>query len=342
MTELLVERGGMCATIQDLGRCGYRAWGVAVGGAIDRQSARAANLLVGNPPNSPLVEITWHGTAVEWSAPTLVAVCGADLRGTVRGDPFPLDRPVIVPPKVLLQFRGSQRGNFAYLAMAGGLEVPRVLGGHGTHLQAGFGGWQGRALQAGDRIPIGTLGVLNRAIAEVLEVHEGTAGLRYGDWGAGRSFDHWQAADLPLRVLRGCHFEWLTAASRGEFFTEYFRLTPECNRIGYRLDGPSLKYSSECQLASLPTIPGTIQLPPGGSPIVLMADAAPTGGYPQIGYVISADIPRLAQVRIGQRLTFQEVTWEEARQAAASTEQDLDRLALAIGWRLARRGTRSL
>lgn len=295
--EIKVIRSGMLTTVQDLGRPGHRAAGVPLGGAMDVFALRVANQLVGNAEDAAVLECTLLGPELGFGADTVIAVGGADFEGLAAWQP----RLVRAGERVKLgAVRSGCRG---YLAVAGGIDVSVVLGSRSTYLRAGFGGFEGRALRDGDR----------------LKVPDVTRHLT----------NHWRidARILPgysaaptVRVVRGAQLDEFG----GALFAAEFRILPQSDRMGIRLGGDKLtRIGGAAELVSSAVAPGTVQVPPDGQPIVLMADAQTLGGYPQAAQVISVDLPLMAQLRPGDRVKFAEVTLEEAHQLAFVREHVL-------------------
>jgi len=308
-----VIKPGALTTVQDLGRHGRQHHGIPAGGAMDRQAARVANLLLGNDENDPLLEVTLTGPEVRFLRDTWIAVTGAEVDGV------PGWRPWHVTAGQLVSFAVLSRGARTYVAFAGGLEIARVLGGAGTLLRAGVGGWNGRALKAGDRLA---------ARPAVLE----TA----GNWSVAGGFNAATGTDVIVRFVRGPQWEWFAAASRRTFLAKLFKVTAQSDRMGLRMDGPALRLDKAHELASEGVGFGSIQVPPDGKPIVLMADRQTIGGYPKIGHVIAVDLPRLAQARTGNQVRFQEVTLAEAQAFYLEQEHSLALLAAGLRGKLKR------
>jgi antagonist of KipI len=294
--EMTIVRAGQYTTVQDLGRSGWRAAGVPLGGAMDPFALRIANLLVGNPENAAALEFTLAGPELAFSADTVVALAGAECDG------LPALQSVKVRAGERIALGGCRRGSRGYLAVAGGIAIALVLGGRGTYLRAGFGGWEGRLLRDGDVLPV------TPAAREV--------------------GDHWRvdARVLPaysaaptVRVVRGAQ-----CAEFGRAFWENeFRVAPQSDRMGLRLQGPKLERADADDLLSSAVAPGTVQVPPDGQPIVLMADAQTIGGYPQIAHVVTVDLPLLAQLRAGDAVRFADVTLDEAQRLLLARERML-------------------
>lgn len=331
MKPIHIERAGICSTLQDLGRPDGGRWGVPWGGAMDRVAHRLASLLVGNPPNLATIEMTVVGDTLQFPEETLIAWTGAELGGVLefqgRSSPLPTERPVVVRAGVRLRLgTAAPRGCRGYLAVAGGFAVAEVLGSQSTSLRSGWGGWQGRALRAGDQLPRGSASEYSRQIQARL----GSCGdelFRSVPWFY-RPLPIAEQAAITLRVVRGKHWSALQPASQKLFFSE-FQVTPQSDRMGYRLAGEALTFAAEIQeLKSGGTVRGTLQLPLGSDqPLLLMADGAPTGGYPELAHVIAADWALAGQLAPGTAVYFREVDLVEAHLRLKEQEQGLRLIA---------------
>lgn len=308
-----VIKPGALTTVQDLGRPGRQHQGIPVGGAMDRQAARVANLLLGNDENAPLLEATLAGPELKFLRDTWIAVTGADVRDV------PGWRPWRVTAGQVVSLAELTRGACAYLAVSGGLEIARVLGGAGTLLRAGVGGWNGRALQAGD----------------ILAARPGTLETT-GNWSASAEFKAATGGDVLVRFLRGPQWTWFAPASRRTFLAKTYKITVKSDRMGLRLDGPALRLEETHELASEGVGFGSIQVPRDGQPIVLMADRQTIGGYPKIGHVIAVDLPRLAQARAGDIVRFKEISLGEAQALYLEKENSLTMLGMGVRAKLRR------
>ncbi|MES2437684.1 MAG: 5-oxoprolinase subunit PxpB [Verrucomicrobiota bacterium] len=286
----VIQPGGL-TTVQDLGRPGHESSGVSPGGAADPHSLRLANLMVGNPENAAGLEICVSGPVLKFHVDTVVAL--------VSGS----GKPRRVKEGETVDFSKLPHGVRACLAIAGGIRVPEILGSMATDVRAGFGGHQGRALRAGDRLEIGEPGYIPPP----------------GGWQVGRPE---RAAGIELRFLPGVQESWFSAEASRRFRTEIYQLTPKSDRMGARLAGPPLEPAAPREMVSQPVACGSVQVPPDGQPIVLLAERQTIGGYPQIGHVISADLPKLARAWPGTPVRFREVTWEEARKSRREEERD--------------------
>ncbi len=294
--EIKIIRAGQFTTLQDLGRRGFRAAGVPWSGAMDEFALRTANLLVGNAPDAVALEFAYTGPELEFSADAIVATTGAECEGLA---PW---RPRLVRAGETLKLGPCRKGCYGYLAVSGGFEVRRVLGSGSTYVRAAIGGNGGRALRDGD-----VLQAAGGAFA--LDEH----------WSLdGRILPDYSAAPT-LRVIRGRQAgEFGTA-----FWREEFTVLAQSDRMGLRLGGAKIERSDAEDLLSSAVGPGTIQVPPDGQPIVLMADAQTLGGYPQIGHVIRVDLPVAAQLRPGDKVRFAETTVDEAHRLWLARERAL-------------------
>ncbi|HTT56518.1 MAG TPA: biotin-dependent carboxyltransferase family protein [Opitutaceae bacterium] len=320
MSRIHVLAPGQLTTVQDLGRPGWQRHGVTPGGALDAWALRLANALVGNAEGAAGLELTLTGPTLRFLAEALIAVTGADFQVTVNGRRLPAWRPVRLAAGTEVVLGAALAGSRGYLAVAGGIAVPRVLGGRGTHLAAGFGGLAGRALRAGDVLKNGPPSVWARRLAAALAVP------------GAFSFPRWEisaearppAGTAPaIRLVRGPQWDWFSAEARERFLRERFTVTARSDRMGLRLAGPALADGGLPEMVSEGVATGAIQVPPDGQPIVLLADRQTIGGYPKIAHVASVDLSALAQVRPGDTVGFQEITVAEAQQRLLAAERQI-------------------
>ena len=329
-----VVTGGLQTTVQDLGRPSHQHQGIPGGGAMDRMAMRVGNLLVGNGTQAAVLEATLIGPTLTFANETLIAVTGADLEAAVGATSIPAWHPTLVPAGATLRFGRALRGCRAYVAVAGGIDVPLVFGSRSTYLRADFGGLEGRALRAGDQLAVGETPELSRRIAASLRA--GNATTVVARWGAGISIRTPCSEDAVVRVIRGAHTDLLNKTSLEAFVGSRFRVSASSDRMGYRLDGVTLSLRATTELLSEGVAFGTVQLPPGGAPIVLMADRQTTGGYPRIGEVASVDLGLVAQLKPGDQLRFRFISLEEAQELYLAWEHDLRQAELAIPFHLSR------
>jgi biotin-dependent carboxylase-like uncharacterized protein len=295
---------GALTTIQDLGRFGFGRLGVSPGGAADTLALRVGNLLAGNAPGAAAIEVTLLGPRLRFHAAACVAIAGADLGPRLDGRPLAMHAALAVPAGGELSFAGGAQGVRAYVAVAGGLDVPPALGSAATDLRGGFGGLAGRALLAGDRLAIGSRGGRPRDLRE-------------------NARQALLARRTTLRVTRGAHAERFSPAALQRLGEEVWVMRPDSDRMGVRLSGSPLELRQPFELLSEGVGPGAVQVPPGGLPILLGVDHPATGGYPQIAHVIAADLPSLAQLRPPSEVRFDWVDQRTARAALGELEAAL-------------------
>jgi 5-oxoprolinase (ATP-hydrolysing) subunit C len=311
------------ATVQDLGREGALRWGVGSSGAMDPLALAAGNILLGNDEGAAGIEVPVFPFRVRFDTDAAFAVTGADV--DARLDELPLlpwsavqARAGQVLHMSLPRRNSAWPASRAYVCLAGGVDVPTVLGSRSTQMRGAFGGLDGRALRQGDRLPTGAterdgsadgLGLIPPALALPL-----------------------QADGLPaMRVLPAAEYTHYTEASRASFWAEAWKITAQSDRYGYRLDGRPLEAVAAIEMRSHGIVPGVIQVPPGGQPIVQMRDAQPSGGYPKLGTVIEADLWRLGQAPVGSRVRFIKCDWDTALVALAETQRWLGEARRLVG-----------
>lgn len=313
-----VLAAGLQVTVQDRGRHGFRHLGVGSAGALDPYSHAVANLLVGNAGDAAVLEMVLAGPSLRFERAARIALCGATTEARVGATVLPQWRPVDLPAGSELHVGRCTAGARAYLAIAGGWSVPEVLGSASTDLRGGFGGTRGRALAVGDVLPVGPA---PRPDASVV---------RAAPWWIAPEPDLDFTIPAVVRVLPGHE----ATAPADALCAGPWRVAAASNRQGLRLEGAVLALDpatrSTAPHISEPVAPGTVQLPPDGRPIVLLADAQSHGGYPRIGHVAACDFPRLAQLRPGDPLRFTPCTAGEAWNLRRDQASRLARIALAI------------
>jgi antagonist of KipI len=333
--SLRVLRTGALATVQDLGRRGLQHLGIVPGGAMDPVSHRVANALVGNHAEAATLEIALSGPELAFGCDALVALHGARFAAEVDGTPLPQSRPVLVRAGARLRIARAEAGCFGYLAVAGGIDVQPVLGSRSTYLAGGFGGWRGRLLERDAILPFApdAPALAAARFARATRRRRSIAAGRFDTVG-------WFAppATLPehdapvVRTVEGVHAGLFVETARAAFFGERWRIAPDSNRMGFRLLGPRLELAAPTEILSQATCLGTVQVPPAGQPIVLMADHQTTGGYPKIAEAIAADAPMLAQLAPGASLRFAAATLPEADAAREALCSRVDTLVQHILW----------
>lgn len=320
-----IESSAALASVQDAGRLGALHWGVGTSGAMDAMSLAAGNLLLGNAEGDAAVELQVFPYQVRFIEDCAFALTGADTGALLDGRPvLPWWRTAARAGQVLklgLPRRGPWPACRAYLCLAGGVQVPPVLGSRSTQLRGAFGGHEGRTLRLGDRLRAGRpgrgsgddetgFGLVPPAVAMPLHADGVTA----------------------VRVLPAAEYGLYTPAAQEAFWSQLWRISPQSDRYGYRLSGAlPLQPRAPIEMRSHGIVPGVIQVPPGGQPIIQMRDAQPSGGYPKMGTVIEADLWRLGQAPIGSRIRFVSVDWAQAVQARDANRRWLDEAARLVG-----------
>jgi biotin-dependent carboxylase-like uncharacterized protein len=320
MIEIVSESA--LATVQDLGRTGALGFGVGTSGAMDALALAAGNLLLGNAAGDAAIEAQIFPFQVRFEVSCAFALTGADCAARLD------DRPLLpwwcgeaAPGQTLrlgLPQTGAWRGSRAYLCVAGGIDVPVVLGSRSTQLRGAFGGHEGRALRRGDRLRVGAPG-------------QGARPSGFGVVPPALTLPPAQDGVPALRVLPAAEYECYPPPAQAAFWSGPWRITPQSDRYGFRLSGPALEPIAPIELRSHGIVPGVIQVPPGGQPIVQMRDAQPSGGYPKIGTIIEADLWRLGQAPIGSHVRFVQCTWDEALAAGEDIEGWLAQLRRLVG-----------
>lgn len=304
--SLLVERCGPLVTVQDVGRFGYQRFGVTPAGPMDPWAWRLAVRLVGAAGNDAGLELGPGGLVLRVEAErTRLAFAGAERPLAVDGRPFPWWSVLGLVRSQRVEIGPALRGVWSYVAIAGGLGLSPVMGSLATHTLTRLGGLEGRALRAGDRLPL-TDSEIGAGLPDLTLAAPPTE------------------PEGPIRVVLGPQEAWFGKAGIATLLEGTWRVSPRSDRMGYRLEGPRIEHARSPNIVSDGIVMGAIQVPGSGQPIVLMADRQSTGGYPKIATVIGADIGRLAQVGVGGAIRFRAVTFEEALQARAEARARLE------------------
>jgi urea carboxylase len=343
---LTVLKPGAYSQLQDLGRYGYQRFGVLVGGAMDDWAHRFANALVGNEANEATLEITLTGPTLRFDVAAIVAVCGADLSPRIDGaggsHALPHGRPVLVEAGSQLRFGARMAGARAYLAVRGGFDVPPVMGSRSTYVRGGFGGYEGRALRKDDVLRIREAGMPrgraragNEARNEADNTVHNEVDNEADNEAAGRAALTLTVLPTPIiapvvevsplqtiRIIAGRHWDLFTAQARRLLLDAEYRIGGQSDRMGYRLEGPPLARERELEMISEAVTFGTVQVPPDGMPIILMADRQTTGGYPKIASVAGVDLRVLAQMAAPQALRFELISLADAQRIYLARERE--------------------
>jgi antagonist of KipI len=314
---------GLMTTVQDRGRFGYQKRGVAPSGAMDPIALELANLLVGNEGTAAGLEMTIAGPTIEFQRDELISICGADLSPEIANLRLPTWRAIFVRAHSVLSFGAMRWGCRSYLSVAGGVAVPEIMGSRSTYTRAGIGGFRGRALRVGDEVPVGS-----RHLASGAGLDAGASLSPMPFALSDRMVEPNDALGLyrtskPVRVVTGPHYDLFDKRDRQTFLKQAFEVSPRSDRMGYRLSGPLLGSGERAELVSSAVVMGTVQVPGGGEPIVLMADRQTTGGYPSIAHVAAVDLPTVAQLKPGDAIGFEAVTIERAQSALRGQRERL-------------------
>lgn len=313
MDVFKVIQPGPFTTVQDTGRFGYQCYGVPIAGALDDFAHRAANLLVGNPESAATLEMTFIGVKLEVLAQAVVAVCGAEMDVTLNTRPCPRWTAFVVNPGDVLACGAAKAGVRAYLAVSGGVDVPPVMGSRATYVGGKLGGLSGRPLVKGDLLP-------------GLPLQNSTEGRTLPP-----EFHPPLDREITLRALLGPQDDYFEAGIEVFFGSEY-RVGDKTDRMGCRTEGPSvgLKQGSPASIISEPSVPGGVQIPADGQPIILLVEQT-VGGYAKLATLASADLGRVAQARPGDKIRFEQVTIDQARALSVDRRTRLERARELLG-----------
>ena len=356
-------RAGFLTTVQDLGRPGYRQFGVSLGGALDTHALRVANLLVGNNESDAGLEVTFGGLQLRFADERLVTWSGGEFDARSGSIPLPVGHPVVIREGEELAIERPKTGCRAWIAISGGVHVPLALGSRSTDLRGNFGGKDGRVLRDGDKVALGRNSEQAKILIERLREEKIARWKPPHDWSSPAK------REPTLRVIRGSEWSRFDNVAVQRFTGDKFTVSADSDRMGVRFEGPQLKANElvadpvgggqllqpkwrtgrgeangrswatqpidaigcppgakRVDLISEAVAPGTIQIPPGGKPILLLGDCQTIGGYPKIAHVITVDFSIAAQLRAGDEVRFREVTLADALQLLINREQNLEQI----------------
>lgn len=317
--KVFVRSAGFLTSVQDLGRTGYRQSGISIGGALDSHGMRVANALVGNKDSAAGLEITLGNVRLVFDDSRHVAWCGGGFTVRLGDEDLPPGHAGLITKDEELVMTAPKSGSRGWLAISGGIAVPPVLGSRSTDLRGNFGGHQGRVLRDGDVLPLG----------------EGENAEAFGDdriakWTAPSGWVTTATRNRILHFVRGPDWSRFTDEAHAALVSTPFTVTADSDRMGARLDGPSLAREDPSDLLSEAVTPGTLQVPPNGLPILLLGDCQTIGGYPKIAHVITVDMPIAAQLWPGDPVRFYEVSLSEAQSLLCQREEDFARFRVGI------------
>ncbi|MRG86301.1 5-oxoprolinase subunit C family protein [Salinibacillus xinjiangensis] len=318
-----VLKPGLLTSIQDLGRYGYQKYGVIASGVMDPFSHRVANLLVGNDENCPTMEISLLGPVIEFQQDAIISICGGNLTPTIDYKPIYMWRTIFVKKGSELRFGPAETGCRAYLAVAGGFDIPIIMDSYSTYLRGEIGGYHGRALQAGDEVAFGDSSErANRIMDKLVKANrDSSQSFMDANWSVATEMLPELTGRSAVRVTKGRQYELFSEESQKQFQAESFRVSTQSDRMGYRLEGPALHLKEPEELISEAVSFGSVQVPSDGNPIVLLADRQTTGGYPKIAQVATVDLPCMAQLKPGEAVRFEFINHSEAQRLYLAREQ---------------------
>ncbi|MEM3696180.1 MAG: biotin-dependent carboxyltransferase family protein [Candidatus Bathyarchaeia archaeon] len=308
MQVFQVLKPGLFTTVQDLGRYGYLQYGVPISGAMDQFALTAANLLVENNPNEACLEITLIGPELKALTKTYIAITGGNAEPKINDENVPMWQTLRVKAGDIISFGKMKSGCRAYLSMRGGINTPLVLGSRSTYVRGGFGGINGKQLKSGDIIegfatsPLKTKYLMPE---ELIPQYTGK---------------------FTVHVVLGPQADMFTENGIKTFLSNPYKVTPEADRMGYRLEGPTIEHKAKADIVSDALLPGAIQVPKSGKPIVIMRDAQTTGGYPKIAVAITPDVSMLGQAKPNDTIEFSKITIQLAHEKTKAYYRMLNNL----------------
>jgi antagonist of KipI len=322
-------RAGFLTSVQDVGRTGFREFGVSLGGALDSFALRVANLLVGNDEGAAGLEITLGGVQLRFDDERIVAWCGGEFSVHLGSTALPAGHTALLPAGEALKFGRPQIGCRCWLAVSGGIDVPLVLGSRSTDLRAQFGGFEGRTLRDGDELVLGKFR-RSPAFAKTTADKQTAATKSISSWTAPHDWVSPAKRDPILRFVRGVDWNRFNASTLRRFTSETFAVSLDSDRMGVRFDCPELKREDNVDLISEGVAAGTIQVPPSGKPILLLGDCQTIGGYPKMAHVITVDLGIAAQLRASDHVRFSEVSLADAQRLLLERERELERFRIGL------------
>lgn len=306
MKGFKIIESGLCSSIQDMGRKGYLSMGITSSGAMDLESMKIANAIVGNDYDEAVIEITLIGPKIEFKCYSNIAITGANISPKINGFSVPIYQCLFVKPGDVLSFGARKSGCRSYIAIRNGMKVDKVMGSKSTNTMGQFGGFKGRNLKAGDFV-------------EIVEESRNIRVARF-DY---RELYMWE--DITnIRVISGSEEGRFTPEGLKTFYGSKYKVSNDSNRMGIRLSGKKIDHMRSADIISSPIAIGTVQVPENGQPIIMMSDRQTTGGYTRIGTVISIDLPRVAQLVPGEEMSFVTINVEEAQEIAIWRRSRID------------------
>lgn len=310
--KITVLSPGPLSTIQDAGRFGYMSTGFSQNGAMDLYSMKTANILVGNMPGEGCIEMTVMGVSLQFDCDCVIALTGADMLPEINGEPAEMYEAIQVHNKDILTMKSAAKGMRAYLAVAGGFDLPLVMGSMSTNLKCAIGGFEGRKLKKGDEIS------LRRSIdLSLLGIRKTEKENNYKN-------------SVTVRVVLGPQDDYFTEKGLETFLGTEYTVTDKSDRMGVRLDGEKIESKNGVDIISDGIAFGSVQIPASGTPIIMMADRQTTGGYAKIATVISTDLKLIAQAKPGTKIRFVSVSEKDSVKLLKTEEKKLKLLEYAM------------
>jgi len=322
--SLRILKAGILDSFQDMGRYGFQNLGINPTGSMDKYSASIANMLVGNNPGDALLEMHFPASVFLFDQSAVIALAGADFNASINGEFIPVHKPIIINKSSVLQFHYIKNNARCYMAVKGGFKVDKWLNSDSTNLKVEAGGFEGRRLKKDDTIELNNKNDFSKIPGE----HD----FKILPWKANEKWN--ENEQNEILVLPGNEWDWLDADSQKKFLSGSFSISNNSDRMGYRLTGDVLQKITTDELISSAVCFGTIQLLPDGQLIILMADHQTTGGYPRIGHIITADLPRLAQMKAGDKIRFAFTDQKTAEELFIKQQQYLLQLQNACNFRI--------
>ncbi|MDZ5471628.1 biotin-dependent carboxyltransferase family protein [Bacillus sp. 31A1R] len=303
---ITVIKPGLFTTIQDYGRFGYQQLGIVPSGAMDSYALRIANMIVDNQDMESTIEITMMGPTLRFDKSATISIFGANMSPEINGIPVQTGKPLLIQRGEIVSFRKLVSGARCYLAVHGGIQVPKILDSKSTYVKGRIGGLNGLPLKAQDIIPIQESRMNKRA-----------------KWFLAPEWFQYCVSKSPIRIIEGKQFNMFNKNAKRDFLQTIYKIQSNSDRMGYRLQGEPLSLSAPKELITEGVTMGSIQVPPDGQPIILMADRQTTGGYPKIAQVASVDLPILAQKKPGDEIHFEMISLEAAQSLLIEREKQL-------------------
>lgn len=311
MGEIKIRKSGLLTLIQDHGRYGYQQFGVPVSGVMDGFSHRVANILVGNNENDAVLEITIMGPEIEFMNDSIIAITGGNLSPNLNGNSVSMWESIHVKKGDILSFGSIKNGCRSYISFLGGIQVEKVMGSSSTYVKAKIGGLHGESLKKGDTLKIGDLGNKIESTKYKKLPHE---------------YMPTYSSKLEIRVVLGPQDDYFTQSGLDKFLSNEYKVTNECDRMGYRLEGEPIEHINGGDIISDGINFGAIQIPSHGQPIIMMSDRQTAGGYTKIANVISVDLSKIAQAKPGDFIEFKKISIYEAQKLLKEMEETIENI----------------